>query len=97
MPQYNGGTQQLLHDFNQSFTVKHKDVSDSSTLVFQFVVTKCGNLAMVSILGKEESSYSEYEKEAISVFKGLNNWNPGIHQGKKVDVMMKLPIHVDIR
>ncbi len=97
MPQYKGGTTQLMMDFNREFSFQGSDNEGMpSTLAFQFVITRCGKINRVKIMGKNEDSYTSFEKKGVSVLKKLQNWSPGIHHGKKVNVIMSMPIHIEI-
>lgn len=59
------------------------------TVKVKFIVTTDGSLKKVHVIGKVSE---ELDAEAVRVVRAMPNWVPGMHEGKKVNVAMVLPI-----
>ncbi|NND94365.1 MAG: TonB family protein [Flavobacteriales bacterium] len=65
-----------------------KEGIEGKTLV-KFIVSKDGSIRNAEVL---ESSEPSLDAEALRVVNAMPNWIPGIHEGKKVNVSIVLPI-----
>lgn len=91
MPQFIGGQESLsqfiANNIHYPEDAKKEDVKGK--VYVSFVVGKDGVLKDIEVLKKLHTLLDE---EAIRVVKLMPNWEPGIKDGKKVDVRFHLPI-----
>lgn len=98
MPQYKGGNRAFLNEFGRKFHYEYKEYEDIQTkLQVQFVIDKKGRLIGARIFGKKYEELTNFEKEALKAITSLQNWEPGKHKNKSVDVILTMTIDVDIR
>lgn len=95
MPRYEPA-HKLPYDWLRLLSNYSYDKKDVRTfLSVEFVVEKNGNVSGVRIVGKENEVLTSFEKAAVAAFSQLKNWRPGSHCGKKVNVLMRVPINID--
>jgi hypothetical protein len=94
MPIYKNGTNDFLKDFAKAF---HYNGTETQTLVkIQFVIDKKGRLTGARIYGKpKDDMVSPFEKAVLSAVSLLQNWTPGRHMKKNVNVIITQTIHID--
>ncbi len=56
-----------------------------SRTVLSFIVNKKGKVINPTIVRKDTSRYTLFDKEAIRVYKNMKRWNPGKCNGKEVN------------
>lgn len=91
MPKFPGGEGELFKYIQSNLKfpkVEWEDEPVNTKLILSFVVKKDGSIADVSLL-KGNSIFAE---EAIRVIKSLPKFEPGIQDGKPVDVYFTLPV-----
>ncbi|MDL2320540.1 hypothetical protein LJC45_05355 [Alistipes sp. OttesenSCG-928-B03] len=57
-----------------------------------FVIDKKGNLVGQRIMDKKEVDLTAVEKRLLYVLGKMSKWHPGIHNGEKVAVLLRVPI-----
>ena len=99
-PVYLNGERHIMEDFIKGFNYPEEQYNsgDLQTKVYvSFIVDTKGDLRDFCIKKPYyHDRVSPFEAEVMRVIKGLHNWTPGEHEGKKVPVRMILPIIVDI-
>ncbi|MGE7774437.1 M56 family metallopeptidase [Chitinophaga sp. NPDC101104] len=60
------------------------------TIFVKFIVREDGSITDVTTVGNKKGA--GLEEESIRVVKGMPKWNPGVQNGRKVDVEFNLPI-----
>ena len=96
MPNYKGGNAALLSDFDKYFHYSFQANEKMQTkLNFQFVIDTEGHLIGARIRDKEPDTLTNFEKAGLEALTLLQNWEPGKHDGKKVNVILAMPINVD--
>jgi len=78
-----------IDDFLHQNIVWPKDIDAEGTVLVSFIVTYKGGISDVKI---ERSLMKEFDDEAIRVISLLPKWIPGRVKGKKVDVIVYLPV-----
>lgn len=97
MPRYEPRPSKLISDWLHLMSTYPYDKKDLTTFIaIEYVVEKNGNVSGVRIVGKENEELTSFEKAAVAAFSQLKNWRPGSHCGKKVNVLMRVPINIDI-
>ena len=95
MPSFPGGDELLLRYFEYALELPSWAQGYGGKLEVSFIVESDGSITNVD-LSKPINSYGERGKEidkaVIQVIKDMPKWNPGIHNGNKVRVLMKLPV-----
>lgn len=95
MPRYKGGNQAFMSAFGNSFHYEFKKYEDIQTkLRVQFVIDKKGFLIGARIYNKEFEELTNFEKEALKTISSLQNWEPGKHNNKNVNVILTMVIDV---
>ena len=91
MPEFPGGESALMEYLSK--TVKYcpdaLDVGISGTVFVSFVVWKDGGIRNISI---KRSISDCLDKEVIRAVENMPRWNPGMQNGKKVNVEFVLPV-----
>ena len=95
-PQYKPRPSKMLSDWLHLMATYSYDEKDMTTFIaIEYVVDKNGKVSGVRIVGKDNDELTSFEKAAVAAFSQLNNWRPGSWCGKKVNVLMRAPIHID--
>jgi len=93
MPSFPGGDELLLRYFE--YALPSWAEGYGGKLEVSFIVESDGSITNVD-LTKPINSFGERGKEidkaVIQMIKDMPKWNPGIHNGYKVRVLMKLPV-----
>lgn len=95
-PTFKGG-QEALFQFiskNVQYPEKAKSKNIEGIVFVGFTITKEGKVTKINVKRKVNK---ELEKEAIRVIKSMPDWNPGIKDGKKVNIEMVVPISFKIK
>lgn len=96
MPVYKNGEKDFLDDFIKSFHYDFHPNEDIQTMLrLQFVIDVKGNLIGARIYGKKDESLTNFEKEGLKALILLQDWYPGRHNNKNVNVMLTKIINVD--
>lgn len=93
-PSYPGGGSALLQYVGKHYHVSKND--EQSTFDLAFVVDKTGKLKGVRINKKNRKEYNNADNAMIKVFYSMPAWNPGVCNGKKVNVLLNQRIHVHL-
>ena len=91
MPQFPGGNQNLFKYINKNLKYPQKEFEEGlEGIVWMFfTVDSEGNIKDVKIL---DGLTGNCDLEAMRVIKEMPKWTPGIHNGKNVNVRMKIKI-----
>jgi periplasmic protein TonB len=91
MPQYKGGDKELGNFLSGNLKYPENSLQNniSGVVWIQFTVNKNGKLSDFIIL---KSPANDLGEEAIRALKLMPNWAPGIQNGRKVSVFVKMPI-----
>lgn len=94
-PQFVGGMEGLFSHIinNLEYPKDAQREGKEGRVIVSFVVAKDGSINNVEI---EEGFDKECEEEAMRVIKEMPAWEPGVHDGKAVDVKLSLPIQFKI-
>ena len=65
-------------------------------VICQFTIKKDGSISTENIT-IIRSPHKLLNKEAIRLIKNMPKWKPGMHEGKKVNVLFALPITFKLR
>ena len=90
-PSYPGDMPEFLKFFRQNFTMPSQEEIQGSINLY-IVVDTSGLIIDKGIRNKNATEYSLMDKEAIRVLELMPKWEPGKCAGKKVPVLMFLPL-----
>lgn|GEM_PF-1731721 len=88
----------FLADFSKRFTLDDSSNAEplQTRLEVQFVIDKEGHLIGARIPCKKEGDkLSAFEKSGLKTINSMQNWQPGIHEDKAVNVILRIVIHID--
>jgi len=90
-PEFPGGEVAMMKFLSDhlEFTQAAKEINLQGTVYVYFVVWNDGSIRDVSILRGLGAGLDE---EVVRVIESMPRWNPGIQNGKKVNVEFKMPI-----
>lgn len=90
-PEYVGGHSAMVDYIveNVRYPEKAKAAEAEGTVYVEFVIASDGSITRAKVL---KSVHELLDKEALRIVEAMPNWNPGIHEGKKVAVKFVLPI-----
>ncbi len=91
MPMYIGGNIAILKYFSENFRYPEQD-QFQTTFHLIFVIDVDGSIIGVRIKDKLQSELTKAENEAIRVLKSMPKWIPGKCEGRKVPVLMFIPL-----
>lgn len=96
MPSYEDGNSDFIKDILKVLTFKNSSPNEIITQIkFQFVIDKHGKLIGARIEDKKD--LNSYEIEFLEAIRSLDHkWNPGIHFGKKVPVLLTQTININL-
>ncbi len=80
----------------QKYPQMMKEAGVEGTVFVSFVVDKKGDIARVEVL-KGVAGGKQLDKEAVRMVKSFPKFNPGMQQGKNVNVRYNLPISFKLR
>lgn len=93
MPQFPGG-QAGMHKFLQD-NIQYPETAlkkkKQGTVYIKFTIEKDGAVSEVGVAKGIENA-PELDAEAVRVFEGMPNWEPGLMNGKPVRVSMTMPV-----
>ena len=97
LPEYPGGVPALLAYLKNEIHYPKKcwKAGIEGISIVTFVVRNNGKIKDVRI--QHSSGNKLLDKEAIRVIKKMPKWEPGMHEGKNVNVMFTLPIKFRLR
>ena len=97
MPSYRGGNIAFLHDFSANFQFSSQIYNNVQTyVVVQYVINKKGRLIGVRIFNKEDKNLNAFDKAVLDALEKVQNWIPGEYLHKKVNVIIKQTIQIDL-
>lgn len=99
MPSYKNGDMAFISDFNKNFqycSSQYPENNIQTILQIQFIIDSRGNLIGDRIYNKSAEELTNFEKAGLKAINALNKWKPGIHKGKKVNVILTKTIHIDM-
>lgn len=94
MPEYKNGDKDFWNDFYSNFPINTKgDKTYQINTKVKYVININGQLVGARILDnnydeKPIDKLSDLEKAILSTLDHLQGWNPGIHNGKKVNILI---------
>lgn len=96
MPGFVGGEDALYGFINENINYPQdaRDYGIEGTVYVQFVVTAAGEIENVMII---ESLFDSCDEEVLRVIGQMPNWEPGVHNDKKVPVYVRLPVRFKLR
>ena len=87
MPSYRGGYTAFLHDFSANFQYSNQiDNNIQTNIVVQYVINKKGRLVGARI----------FDKAVLEALEKVQDWTPGEYHHKKVNVIIKQTIQIDM-
>jgi len=91
LPEYKGGQDALFKALSENLIYPQECLEEhiQGTVLVQFIISHKGEIKDITVLN---SVHPLLDKEAIRVVGLLNDWKPGIKDGKTVDVYYNLPI-----
>lgn len=91
MPQFPGGQTAMMKYLadNLHYPKKAQENGVQGTVLVQFIIDEEGHIPFAKI---NKSVDSDLDAEALRVVKSMPLWIPGKQRGKKVKVMMNLPV-----
>ena len=98
MPEYPGG-QEAMFSFlrnNIKYPAEERDKEVQGTVYVKFVVDKTGKVRDVQAL-REVPKGPGLTKEAVRVVGLMPDWQPGMQQGKPVNVSFSLPVKFTLK
>jgi len=92
MPEFPGGNKELMKFINKNleYPVFASAVNAQGMVVVGFVINREGKVTNPIIL---KSVHPDCDAEALRIIKLMPDWNPGIQDGKPVNVYFKLPFN----
>ena len=97
MPSYRGGYTAFLHDFSANFQYSNQiDNNIQTNIVVQYVINKKGRLVGARIFNKEDKDLSCFDKAVLEALEKVQDWTPGEYHHKKVNVIIKQTIQIDM-
>lgn len=98
MPSYKGSNSAFMNDFISHFNYAPKQNENiQTTLRVQFVINTKGQLIGARIYNKGLNKLTNFEKAGLKALEQIQDWTPGIHNNKKVNVLLTIPIHIDFQ
>lgn len=96
MPQYKGGDSKFLSDFAMNFNYNYSGNDDMrGKICLQFVIDDKNTLIGARICNK--TNITKYEEECLNTLRKMQNWESGVHNGKRVKVLVKKMINIDLQ
>lgn len=98
MPVYKHSEVDFMRDFIKYFhfnELSHIAESIPTKLKVQFVINNKGKLIGARIYNKSENEYTNFEKIGLRALNSIQNWQPGINNGKNVNVLLTKLINID--
>ncbi len=90
MPEYRGGTDQLMADIKRTIRYPRSAVMNGAegTVYVSFIVTQTGDVQDVGVI---KGFNEECDMEAMRVASFLDGWQPGLLGGRPVNTRFVLP------
>lgn len=90
-PSFPGGTEAMIKwiQANVVYPQSAMDKNEQGMVFVKFVVNRDGSIEQVSI---RKGVSEALDKEAMRVVKSMQNWTPGVEDGKPVRVNFTIPI-----
>ena len=97
MPEFPGGMPALIEYMQKEmrYPKKCREAGVEGRSLITFVVKKNGKVKNFEVA--RSSGDKLLDKEAMRVIKKMPKWKPGMHDGKKVNVLFTLPITFKLR
>lgn len=84
--------EQITEHFSENFNYGISKDTIAATINFKFVIDKAGKVRRVTAQGLNPI----FKKEGIRVMQNLPDFKPGIHKGEIVNVIVDLPVKIDL-
>jgi outer membrane biosynthesis protein TonB len=100
MAVYKGGQQEMMRTYMRGINYpKNFRVSAQHTKVFvEFVIDTLGQVRNPCIINRTSTEgLNDLEKEVLRITYTLKDWTPAKHKGKKIPVLMSLPIQFEVK
>ncbi|GHU74440.1 hypothetical protein FACS189413_19200 [Bacteroidia bacterium] len=96
MPHYSGGEKEMMRFLAEhiKYPIKTQKEKIEGRVIAKFVVTPEGKIGKIEIA---KSLHPLLDKEALRVIRQMPDWEPGLLDGKPVDVYYVLPIKFQLR
>ncbi len=92
MPEFPGGSIALVKYLMTNFDLSRTSEEFQGSFVFEFIISKEGNLVDARVKGKSIEQFSQQEQEGLRVLGSMPKWKAGICAGKPVPVLVILPL-----
>ncbi len=96
MPEYKGGTKDVLSFFTNNFKYPEQGFFQGS-IYLEFIIDVQGNVTGQKIRNKNAEEFTDVDKEALRVISLMPKWKPGKCQGKIVPVRTYIPLLMEDR
>lgn len=95
LPKFKGGMQGLIAELQKTiiYPTEAKKIGTEGQVFVGFIVTKSGEVTEVSV---EKGLTKQCDEAAVAAVSQLPNWEPGVHEGKVVNVKLVLPINFEL-
>jgi len=92
MPEFPGGTAALIEYLSQNikYPESAKEKNISGKVFIKFVIDITGKVTQAEVI---RGVHPDLDNEALRVVSAMPNWQPGMHEGKLVNVFFNLPIN----
>lgn len=96
MPEFPGGQTALIEYLskNINYPASAKKDEISGRVFISFVISDEGDVKDIKVL---KGVHDDIDNEAVRVVRAMPNWQPGVHEGKKVNVAFNLPIYFKLK
>ena len=94
MPEFKGGVNGLMKHLHEDikYPEKAKEMGVGGNVYISFVIDTTGKVKDPKILKGINPDSLGFNEETIRAVSNLPNWKPGVHQGKKVETLLTIPI-----
>jgi hypothetical protein len=93
IPEYQGGTKEMLKFFFDNFKYPKQDFFQGS-IYLEFIIDIQGNVTGQKIRNKNTEELTEVDKEALRVLSLMPQWKPGKCKGEIVPVRTYIPLNL---
>ncbi len=95
LPKFKGGMKALIAELQKTiiYPTEAKKIGTEGQVFVGFVVTKSGEVTEVAV---EKGLTKLCDDAAVAAVSQLPNWEPGVHEGKVVNVKLILPINFEL-
>jgi TonB family protein len=96
MPEFPGGTTALFEYLSQNIVYPEtaREENASGKVFVKFVIDVNGKVTQAEVI---RGVHPDLDNEALRVVNTMPNWQPGMHEGKLVNVVFNLPINFQLQ